>query len=222
LAPQFVLNSAPEDNILRACSYLREDSYNRLSNDKATVMRGELLGALSRFRTDHSIPLPDCSTDVDIVVEDAGSSTVVIAELKWYRKPSTYRERLRADEDFEDGFNRQLAAIRSYSEENPAWLKNRGTLARSLDGYENVHYLLIGRDHWGWFEPTASGAAVEFEQFRLAVGRHGSLGEAMRELLRYEWLPIESEDFHVRFDRAVVEDVALESEVYYGGPGGAI
>ena len=33
LVPQFILNSSPEDNILRTCSYLRESSYSLLSDD---------------------------------------------------------------------------------------------------------------------------------------------------------------------------------------------
>jgi hypothetical protein len=218
LVPQFILGSSPEDNILRTCSYLRESSYSLLSDDKAAVMREDLLETLNRFQCDHSIPLPDGSTDIDLLVEDQQSSTVVIAELKWYRKPSTYRERLRADADFEDGYKRQLATIQEYCRLHPAWLKDRGSLKRSLSDYDNVFYLLIGRDHWSWFEPQDKAAVVEFEQFRLAARRHDPLNEAVREVLRYDWLPIEGEDFHVRYDRGIVEGVGVESEVYYGGP----
>jgi hypothetical protein len=218
LAPQYILNSSPEDNILRVCSYLRESSYSLLSDDKAAAMREDLLETLERFRCEHSVTLPDGSTDVDLVVEDVRSSTVVIAELKWYRKPSTYRERLRADADFEDGYKRQIALIRACCRKNPEWLKDRNALTDSLINYENVHYLLIGRDHWTWFDPQDNAAVVEYEQLRLAVKRYEFLSDAIQEVLRYDWLPIEDEDFHVKFDRAVVRGVGLESAVYYGGP----
>ena len=217
LAPQYILNSSPEDNILRTCSYLRESSYSLLSDDKAAVMREEILEAFKGFRCGHSIPLPDGSTDIDLLVEDVQSSTVLIAELKWYRKPSTYRERLRVDADFEDGYKRQLATIQAYCGHHPDWLKNRRALTYSLADYENVFFLLIGRDHWSWFDPKDNAAVVEFEQFRLAVGRNSSLNSAIQEVLSYEWLPVEGEDFHVQFDRGVVEGVGVESEVYYGG-----
>jgi hypothetical protein len=218
LVPQFVLGSAPEDNILRACSYLRERSHSLLTDDKAEVMRRDLLETLRDFRCDHSILLPDGSTDIDLLVEDVPSSTVVIAELKWYRKPSTYRERLRVDADFEDGYERQLNTIQSYCRQHPDWLRHRGSLTRSLSDYESVFFLLIGRDHWSWFDPRDNKAVVEFEQFRLAVRRNASLMGAVMELLRYDWLPVEGEDFHVQFDRGLVESVGVESEVYYGGP----
>lgn len=61
-------------------------------------------------------------------------------------------------------------------------------------------------------------AVVECEQFRLAVERNTSLNRAIQEVLNYDWLPVEGEDFHVQFDRGVVEGVGVESEVYYGGP----
>lgn len=218
LVPQFILGSSPEDNILRTCSYLRERSHSLLSDDKAAVMREDLVESLKRFRCDHSMPLPDGSTEIDLVVEDVQSSTIVIAELKWYRKPSTYRERLRVDADFEDGYKRQLATIEAYCRHHPECLKDRKALTRSLSDYDNVFYLLIGRDHWSWFDPQDSAAVVEFEQFRLAVGRHTSLHDAVLEVLRYDWLPVEGEDFHVQFDRGIMEEVGVESEVYYGGP----
>lgn len=158
-------------------------------------MREDLNETLERFRCHASVPLPDGSTDVDLLVEDLRSSTVLIAELKWYRKPSTYRERLRADADFEDGYERQIATIRAYCGNNPKWLKDRKVLARSLKEYENVYYLLIGRDQWAWFDPRDCAAVVEFEQFRLAVGRNATLHDAIQEVLRYEWLPVEDQDF---------------------------
>lgn len=218
LAPPFILGSSPEDNILRVCSYLRESKFNLLSNDKEATMREDILEALKNFHCQRSIPLPDHSTEIDLLAEDLQTSTVVIAELKWYRKPSTYRERLRADAEFEDGYNRQLATIKAYCQNHQDWLKHQGNLTRSLSEYENVFFLLIGRDHWSWFAPHDGTAVVEFEQFRLATERNPSLNDAMRELLTYEWLPVDNVDFHVQFDRRIVEGVGVESEVYYGGP----
>jgi hypothetical protein len=218
LIPQFILNSSPEENIIRTCSYLRERSFSLLSDNKSTLMRQDLLETFKRFRCGHSISLPDGSTDIDLLIEDLRSSTVIIAELKWYRKPSTYRERLRVDTEFEDGFNRQLATVKAYCRQNPTWLKHRKSLTRSLSDYDNVFYLLVGRDHWSWFNPQDSTAVVEYEQLRLAVGREDRLDQAIQDLLRYDWLPVEGVDFHVLFERRFVEGVGVESAVYYGGP----
>jgi hypothetical protein len=69
LVPQ-ILAASPEDNILRTCSYLREKAYSLLSDDKAATMRDNLLETQKRFGCDHSIPLPDGSTEIDLVIED--------------------------------------------------------------------------------------------------------------------------------------------------------
>jgi hypothetical protein len=217
LVPQFVLNAAPEDNILRTCSYLRPDAYSLLSNDKEATMRDVLVENLGRFNVGHSIPLPDGSSEIDLLIEDEASSTVVISELKWYRKPSTYRERLRADERFLDGQHRQLGTIRQFCRDHPCFLKERNRLRRSLADYEHVYYILIAKDHWVWVEPQDQTCFLDFEQFRCALERHASLHAAVSELLEYGWLPVEGRDFHVRHDRGAVEGVGVESEIFYGG-----
>ena len=218
IVPKFVLNANVEENILRACSYHRPTAYDHLSNEKETVMRQTLDNELKRFRCEGPIALPDGSTDVDLVIEDEVSSTVVISELKWYRKPSTYRERLKADEQFLDGMNRQLKGVRSFCRDHPEFLMQRRALKRPLNEYKQVYFLLIARDHWIWFEPDNNTAVVDFEQFRGMIARGHSLQESVSQLLLYEWLPVENRDFHVRFDGRSVEGVRIESEVFYGGP----
>jgi hypothetical protein len=47
---------------------------------------------------------------------------------------------------------------------------------------------------------------------------HSSLKDIVQELLKYAWLPVEGEDFHVRHESVFLEGVGVESEVYYGGP----
>jgi hypothetical protein len=43
---------------------------------------------------DFSILLPDRSAEIDLLIEDQASSTVVLAELKWLRKPYKPYERI--------------------------------------------------------------------------------------------------------------------------------
>lgn len=218
VAPHFVLNSNLEENILRVCSYLRPQAYNLLSNDKERTMREELIGKLARFNVHHSIDLPDGSTEIDLVVEDDASSAVMIAELKWYRKPVTYRERLKAHEQFLDGVNRQLRTVKRFCTENPQFLEQRRLVKRNLADYDHVYYMLIARDYWAWVEPADSTSVVDANQLLDFLSRNVSLHSALSALLLYEWLPMEGRDFDVRFNRAQVEGVTIETEVFYGAP----
>jgi len=221
MVPQFVLNANPEGNILRICSYLRPNAFNLLSNDKEKTMREEIVPKLSRFNVDHSIVLPDQSTEIDLLVEDVSSSSLLLAELKWYRKPSTYRERLQTDEQLFDGVNRQVKTVKNYCRQHPDFLRNLGKVEKSISEYKSVYYMLIARDHWNWCDPSDQTYVVDAEQFIEAVSRRQPLDAAMTELLTYEWLPIEDEDFHVKMDSATVEGVTVESEIFYGGLAGS-
>ena len=59
-----------------------------------------------------------------------------------------------------------------------------GRSKRSLDDYENVLYLLIGRDHWAWYQPADGAAVVDCNQFQLFAMRHSSLKNIVQELLK--------------------------------------
>jgi hypothetical protein len=84
-----------------------------------------------------------------------------------------------------------------------------------LNGYQQVHYLLVARDHWRWFGPGDGFAIVEFDAFVGELTRADDLRSAANELLTYAWLPVEGRDFFVRYDRATVNDVSIESDVFY-------
>jgi hypothetical protein len=108
-------------------------------------MRDTLMEEFKRFSVHHSIKLPDGSTEIDLLLKDESSSTVLIVEMKWYRKSSTYRERLRADKQFLDGVHRQLRTIKQFCRERPMFLQVRTKLNRNLSEYEHVHYMLIAQ-----------------------------------------------------------------------------
>jgi hypothetical protein len=74
---------------------------------------------------------------------------------------------------------------------------------------------LIARDHWRWVEPRDGIAIVEFEAVLRALRRAEDLRSAANELFTYDWLPVDGREFFVRHDRATVNGVSIESEVFY-------
>jgi hypothetical protein len=87
VAPQFPLTSAVDENALRQFSYTYPALFSAENTQKEEGMRSQLKAANQGYRIDFSIPLPDGSTEIDAVIEDETTSTVVIGELKWLRKP---------------------------------------------------------------------------------------------------------------------------------------
>jgi hypothetical protein len=214
LAPQFPLHSRPDENILRICSILRPAEFDVTSNEKES----EILSAINKIDSPHMrqgpIPLPQPNPDIDLIVSDESSSTIVIAELKWIRKVIRPIERVSKDAEIHKGMH-QLSQIRQFLSENPNYLNTQGKLPKSMPEYQHKYFFLVARDHWIWVEPSEDIAIVEFDPFTAAIARPGSLHSAMSELLMYEWLPVEGRDFIVQYDRATANGVSIESEVVY-------
>jgi hypothetical protein len=213
LAPQFPLASAVDDNIVRSFSYRYPALFSSQNTEKESAMRERVADAAVRFLFDHSIELPDKTTEIDVLLADDVSSTVLFVELKWSRKPNRSLERIARDEDIAKGLT-QLQLIRAYVRKHPDFLRERGKLPLSLTAYANVHFLLVAWDHWFWIDPEDGIAIVSFDAFLPALKSGTNLQGLVAELLNYEWLPVEDRDFRVDYVAASVNDAILESPTF--------
>jgi hypothetical protein len=213
LAPHFPLHSSVDENILKVCSLLRPAVYDATTLDKEEEMRTAIRNA-SKFRVEGPATLPKSLPDIDLIIEDLNSPTVVIAEAKWARKPLRPIEGVERDADVLKGM-RQLEHIREFLTKNPEHLRLQGKLSNSLSHYEHVHYLVIARDHLVWTEPKDEIAIVEFDPFLRILADSENLNMGVNDLLTYDWLPVEGRDFFVRYERAVANGVAIESETFF-------
>jgi hypothetical protein len=216
VAPQFPLASAVDENILRSFSYTYPALFSAQNIQKEDAMRTQLRTANPRYRIEFSIPLPDGSTEIDVLIEDVVSSTILLAELKWIRKPAKPLERLSREEDLVKGVH-QLELIRDYGRKHPRFLLDRGKLSKPLDAYDNVHHILLVRDYWHWIEPTDTIAIVDFDEFAPRYKAGSSLRVMAEEVLKYEWLPVEGRDFHVEYPATSVNGAVVESALFKPG-----
>jgi hypothetical protein len=218
LAPPMPLSSRHDENILRVCSQRRPDVYSITSLEKQAEMLSDLCRvADGRFGAQGPVKLPTPIPDIDFLAADEESSTLLIAELKWVRKPLRPAEIGRSSAEVLKGIA-QLAEIRKFLEDFPEHLRTLGNLPRRVDAYERVYYIVAARDHWCWTEASCA-AMVTFEALAEALRSQGSLRGTLEALLRYEWLPMEGRDFYVQYDRASVNGVAIESPVFYSTVG---
>ena len=214
LVAKFPLHSLPDENILRICSQLRPKEFDRTSNEKEAEMLAALGKMQSGFLVQGPIALPSPTPDIDLLVSDEQSDTVVVAEMKWIRKTSRPLEFEDRDADVLKGIG-QLEEIRHFLANNPDYLPSQRKLPKKINEYKKVFYLLVARDHWVWIEPREGLAIVEFTAFSSAINRSERLDVAIENLLTYDWLPVEGHDFSVQFDQATAGGVAIQSEVFY-------
>lgn len=86
VAPHFPLHSRPDENILRVCSILRPDIFDATSLQKEPESLVELQKQCPHRALQGRVPVPAPNPDIDLIIADEESSTVVVAELKWLRK----------------------------------------------------------------------------------------------------------------------------------------
>lgn len=214
VAPQFPLTSAVDENALRQFSYLYPALFSGQNVKKEDALITLLKSANPRYAMDFSIPLPDGSTEIDVLIEDAATSTVVLAELKWLRKPYKPLERLKREKELEKGI-KQLKLIRQYGRQHPEFLLERGKLSRSLSDYKAVHHVLLVRDYWHWIEPDDSIAVLDFDEFLAQFRESTSLNDLMTALLSYDWLPVEGRNFSVDYTTTAVNGAMIESALFH-------
>ena len=213
IAPHFLISSNVEENMLRVCSWRDRGTYDVLSQSKEDEQRDDLkMVCDGRYKVIGPRRLPDGLPNLDLALEDRGSSTLVIIELKWLRKPMQFRERISHDEEIQKGLL-QLRKIEEFLRGKPLFLKDCGASA-SLSDFGNVHFLQVARDHFIWSDPTQDYPIIEHESFKDILRHAPNLSSAVAEMLLFDWLPVEDRDFIVRYEFAVANGVHIESEIF--------
>ena len=214
VAPQFPLHSHMEENILRTCSDLRPAVYQAMSDEKERDMLVELKERLKHRDIQGPINMPNPTPDIDLLIKDERSSTLLLCELKWSRKPLNSKEIISRDAEVFKGIS-QLDKIKQYLLNNPEHITHQKKLPKPFPAYQNVYYLLVPRDHWLWIDPTDDTALIEFEAFAKVMEGDQNLLSAVHLLLTYAWLPVENRDFTVRYERASANGISMESQIFY-------
>jgi hypothetical protein len=216
VVPHFGLSARVDENLLRTLSRMDKKAYDTLSEIKEKEMQEDLRLALpNTVSASGPLELPkEAKTNLDLVIVDEADSTVVLIELKWIRKPLFAKERNRADAEFLKGIQ-QLAKLKLFLESNPTYLKNRGAVSRELSEYRNVHFALVGRDHLVWPTVDPNCLIIEYEVFKEHLRKMTGLHMIVEKLGRYDWLPVEGEDFEIKMDAATVNGITIEGQTYH-------
>jgi hypothetical protein len=212
--PHVILNSRPEENILRVCALKRPKCYRPIANLKEEEMRdGIKAKCAAQYSVFGPLKLPDPKLpDIDIIVKDRESSILLVGEVKWLRKPTHVIDQPGKDAELEEGF-RQLKDVRGFLERCPDFLSDRGILQRGQRPL--LSFAVIARDHLTETRDQGDTWIAEYDALLWALNGSNNLGDAIRKLQASEWLPVEGRDFVVQFEPASLAGVTIESEVFH-------
>ena len=150
--------------------------------------------------------------DLDLVIEDLASGTLLLAELKWPRKPYAPREFPERDKELRKGIA-QIRAVRSFLSAGPGFLADRGYVRRPLTDYALVQYCVVSRDHLIETQ-DAEYPVYAYDVFESELSGSKDMASILVFLNSMDWLPREGEDFTCQWIADKVAGVTVFSELF--------
>jgi len=213
IAPAFPLASNWEENILRVCSYLRPEVYSLTSLTKEDEMRDRLKTSVRAPRKiSGPVNLGKGVPDLDLILEDLVGDALVLAELKWPRRPYSPREILQRNSEISKGIA-QIKAIKAFLIANPSFLSGRQKIHKPLNEYTHVQFCVVSRDHLIASDDN-DFPVFAYDAFEHRMAGESTTPEALEELNSMNWLPREGRDYRCEWIRAEAGGVTVLTELF--------
>jgi hypothetical protein len=136
--PMLVITSNPERNLIALANRVPAEQavYDRLKDQKETLMRERILSQIKQFRlrswSGKFVGKKDLP-DVDLVLIDDNKRACLVLELKWFVEPAEAREVIQRSEELATGVHQALEIKRVLDEDS---LPSSGL---GISGYRRQH-----------------------------------------------------------------------------------
>jgi hypothetical protein len=210
VVPGFLMIVNSEESILR-----NRTSYNKKFADEASLSkedeaRQELKKALPNLSIMGPFLLRKSMPDIDLVIEDSVSNSILIAELKWLQFPLLVRGREGRDEELKKG-TRQIDFIRGFLSANPGYLVRNGGINKSLNDYAEVHYCVLCRDYIIHID----GARLySYSALKAKLEDGATLSEAIDFMAKDEWLPAPPRDYTIDYQSYLCNGISITTKIF--------
>jgi hypothetical protein len=193
IVPGFIVIANSEEAILRNRAAHNKRFSDAASNSKEDETREELRNALPAMNIWGPLKLDKGMPDVDLIIEDQKTNTLLIAELKWLQLPVFVRVRDKRNEELIKG-TRQIGFIRDFLTARPNYFVKDGRMSKSLDEYSEVKYCVLCRDYIA--DLGSNGTSLfSYSALKTVLEDEKDLSVAVAYMTSDEWLPKKSEDF---------------------------
>lgn len=199
ISPSIIMTSSYERNIISLINKVDQKSYSKISSTKEAIMSCEITEKLKKYinlKSAFSRPLPDRLPDMDMVLYDSVTKTVLVGELKWLIATDSIQEVCARDEDIKKGIE-QVKLIKEYIENNVSDTLNRAFENPNYE-VENIFSCVITRNNVGTSEIEENISVINEDSFFYILEKYkGNLEEVVRSIEEKEYYPILNTDYKV-------------------------
>jgi hypothetical protein len=193
IVPGFIVIGNSEEAILRNRAAHNKRFSDAASNLKEDETREELRTAFPDMNILGPLTLGEGMPDVDLIIEDPKTNTLLIAELKWLQLPLFVRVRDKRNQELLKG-TRQIGFIRDFLTARSDYFAKNGRMSKSLSEYSEVHYCVLCRDYIADLESNGT-SLFSYSAFKTVLAEEKDLSATVAYMKSDNWLPKKSEDF---------------------------
>lgn len=199
ISPALIMTSSYERNIISLINKVDQKSYSKISSTKEDIMTCEMRNKLKGYtnlKTAFHRPLPEPLPDMDIVLYDDITKTLITGELKWLIATDSIQEVCARDEDIKKGVE-QVKLIKEYISNNLSDTLNRAFENRNYE-VESIFSCVITRNNVGTSENGESISIIDEDSFFSLLENHkGNLRQVVSDIKMKEYYPVLNNDYKV-------------------------
>lgn len=199
ISPALIMTSSYERNITSLINKVDQKSYSKISSTKEEIMTCEIKEKLKEYTDIKSAfhrPLPEPLPDMDIVLYDVKTKTLITGELKWLIATDSIQEVCARDEDIKKGIE-QVKLIKEYIANNLPDTLNRAFENINYE-VENIFSFVITRNNVGTSENGDNISVINEDSFFSLLEKYeGNLEQVGIAIKQKEYYPILNNDYKV-------------------------
>ncbi|ALB48005.1 hypothetical protein [Clostridium beijerinckii] len=199
ISPSLIMTSSYERNIISLINKVDQKSYSKISSTKEEIMTCEMREKLKEYtnlKLAFHRPLPDPLPDMDIVLYDTITKTLITGELKWLIATDSIQEVCARDEDIKKGIE-QVKLIKEYISNDLPDTLNRAFENRNYE-VESAFSCVITRNNVGTSENGENIPIINEDSFFSLLEKHkGNLKQVVIDIKQKEYYPVLNNDYKV-------------------------
>ena len=222
IAPNLIMNSNFERNLICLLNKIAQPEYSRLSNLKEEIMLDDLSEKLKLYSnisvsTAKKLPVP--LPDMDLILYDKNRKVLFLAEIKWLLSIDSIKEICARDKDFEKGVS-QAKLIKEYALENTSDVLNRAFGQIDLE-VNQIYSCVISKNNIGSSFIDSSAKIINEASFlKILADTNGDLLEVIGIIDNNLFLPKAGVDYNLNQieisygnQNFMVQSVSLNTEL---------